>query len=86
MAHLMQMIGIKGAIFIRFIQGMLISWININFITIIKFMCELHWNRSYKDSDGDGIGDLNGITSKLEHLKEIGMDGVWLSPIFKVMR
>lgn len=40
--------------------------------------------RSFKDSDGDGIGDLNGITSKLEHLKEIGIDGVWLSPIFKV--
>lgn len=40
--------------------------------------------RSFKDSDGDGIGDLNGITSKLEHLKDIGIDGVWLSPIFKV--
>lgn len=36
------------------------------------------------DSDDDGIGDLNGITSKLKHLKDIGIDGVWLSPIFKV--
>lgn len=41
--------------------------------------------RSFKDSDDDGIGDLNGITSRLEYLKEIGIDGVWLSPIFKVI-
>lgn len=38
--------------------------------------------RSFKDSNGDGIGDLNGITSKLEYLKETGIDAVWLSPIF----
>ncbi|CAG9133493.1 unnamed protein product [Plutella xylostella] len=39
--------------------------------------------RSFKDSDGDGIGDLNGITSKLSHLKELGIGATWLSPIFK---
>ncbi|XP_055838561.1 maltase A1-like [Episyrphus balteatus] len=39
--------------------------------------------RSFMDSDGDGIGDLNGITSKLEYLKEIGVTAAWLSPIFK---
>lgn len=39
--------------------------------------------RSFKDSDGDGIGDLNGITSKLEYLKDIGITAAWLSPIFK---
>lgn len=38
--------------------------------------------RSFKDSNGDGIGDLNGITSKLEYLKEIGITATWLSPIF----
>lgn len=38
--------------------------------------------RSFMDSDGDGIGDLNGITSKLEYLKEIGVTAAWLSPIF----
>lgn len=38
--------------------------------------------RSFKDSDGDGIGDLKGITSKLNHLKELGMDALWLSPMF----
>lgn len=39
--------------------------------------------RSFMDSDGDGIGDLNGITSRLEYLKELGVDGTLLSPIFK---
>lgn len=39
--------------------------------------------RSFADSDDDGIGDLNGITSKLEYLKDIGIDAFWLSPIFK---
>jgi len=39
--------------------------------------------RSFKDSDGDGIGDLNGITSQLEYLKDLGVTAAWLSPIFK---
>lgn len=37
--------------------------------------------RSFQDSNGDGIGDLNGIASRLSYLQEIGVDGVWLSPI-----
>ena len=39
--------------------------------------------RSFFDSNGDGIGDLNGIAAKLEHLKELGINAVWLSPCFK---
>lgn len=39
--------------------------------------------RSFKDSDGDGVGDLIGITEKMSYLKDLGMTGVWLSPIFK---
>lgn len=39
--------------------------------------------RSFKDSNNDGVGDLLGIASKVEYLKELGMDGVWLSPIMK---
>ncbi len=40
------------------------------------------YERSFCDSNGDGIGDLNGINSKLEYLKELGVDIVWLSLIF----
>ncbi|MGF2614644.1 alpha-glucosidase [Rossellomorea vietnamensis] len=39
--------------------------------------------RSFMDSNGDGIGDLQGITSKLDYLKELGIDVIWLSPVFK---
>ncbi|CAB3243406.1 unnamed protein product [Arctia plantaginis] len=39
--------------------------------------------RSFKDSNGDGIGDLNGITEKLQYIKNTGIDAIWLSPIFK---
>ncbi|XP_058460706.1 maltase A1-like [Malaya genurostris] len=39
--------------------------------------------RSFKDSNGDGIGDLNGITEKLPYLKSIGIKAFWLSPIYK---
>lgn len=36
-----------------------------------------------KDSDNNGYGDLKGIKEKLGHLKDLGVDGVWLSPVFK---
>jgi oligo-1,6-glucosidase len=39
--------------------------------------------RSFMDSNGDGIGDLKGITSKLDYLKQLGVDVVWLSPVYK---
>lgn len=39
--------------------------------------------RSFCDSDGDGIGDLNGITGKLDYLKELGADVIWLSPVYE---
>lgn len=38
--------------------------------------------RSFKDSDGDGIGDLKGIISKLDYIKSLGIDAVWLNPIY----
>jgi oligo-1,6-glucosidase len=39
--------------------------------------------RSFKDSNGDGIGDINGIISKLDYLKELGIDVIWLSPVYQ---
>jgi alpha-glucosidase len=38
--------------------------------------------RSFQDSDGDGIGDLNGILQRLDYLEWLGIDAIWLSPIF----
>lgn len=38
--------------------------------------------RSFQDSNGDGIGDLNGITSRLPYIKELGADVIWLSPVY----
>ena len=38
--------------------------------------------RSFADSNGDGIGDLPGITAHLDHIASLGMDGIWLSPFF----
>ena len=38
--------------------------------------------RSYLDSNGDGIGDLPGITARLEHIARLGVDAIWLSPFF----
>ena len=39
--------------------------------------------RSFKDSNGDGIGDINGITEKMGYLQELGVDVIWLSPVYQ---
>src|SRR5262245_34769242 len=38
--------------------------------------------RSFQDSDGDGVGDLTGIEQRLDYLAGLGIDAIWLSPIF----
>ena len=39
--------------------------------------------RSFKDSNGDGIGDLRGIIEKLDYIKSLGVDIIWLSPVYQ---
>ena len=40
------------------------------------------WPRSFKDGNGDGIGDLRGILSKLDYIKSLGVDAIWFSPLY----
>src|ERR1700748_1663111 len=38
--------------------------------------------RSFQDTNGDGIGDINGITSRLDYLKDLGIDAIWITPMY----
>ena len=38
--------------------------------------------KSFQDSNGDGIGDIKGIISRLDYLEELGIDAVWISPMY----
>ena len=38
--------------------------------------------RSFQDTNGDGVGDLNGITQRLDYLKALGVDAIWLTPVY----
>ena len=39
--------------------------------------------RSFQDSNGDGVGDLQGIIQRLDYIKSLGVDAIWLNPIYK---
>ncbi|WP_238596269.1 alpha-amylase family glycosyl hydrolase, partial [Streptococcus suis] len=39
--------------------------------------------RSFQDSNGDGVGDIRGIISRLDYLHELGIDAIWLSPVYQ---
>lgn len=45
-------------------------------------VCYQVWPKSFKDSNGDGIGDIQGIISKLGYLKDLGIDAIWVSPTY----
>ena len=40
------------------------------------------WPRSFKDGDGDGVGDLMGVYEKLDYLKSLHVDAIWFSPLY----
>ena len=40
------------------------------------------WPRSFKDGNGDGIGDLKGVLDKLDYIKSLGVDAIWFSPLY----
>lgn len=46
-------------------------------------ICYQIYPKSFKDSNGDGVGDLRGIIEKLDYIKELGIDIIWLSPVYK---
>lgn len=60
--------------------------------SITSQMAEIDWwtnaviyeiyPRSFQDTNGDGIGDLNGVTARLDYLKELGVDALWLTPVY----
>ena len=41
------------------------------------------YTRSFKDTSGDGVGDLNGVTEKLDYLQGLGINIIWLNPMYK---
>jgi len=41
------------------------------------------YTKSFKDSNGDGIGDIRGVTEKLDYIKSLGVDYIWMTPFFK---
>ena len=41
------------------------------------------WPRSFKDGNGDGIGDIKGVREKLDYIKSLGVDAIWFSPLYK---
>ena len=40
------------------------------------------WPRSFRDGNGDGLGDLWGVYEKLDYIRSLGVDGIWFSPLY----
>ncbi len=52
-------------------------------IILLKIWYSRLFTRSFQDSNGDGLGDLKGIISRLDYLEKLGIDAIWLSPVYK---
>src|ERR1700751_5969626 len=72
--------------FVLFFHGKTFSQVTFSDTTERKWWKEAIiyqiYPRSFKDNDGDGIGDLKGIISKLDYIKSLGIDVIWLNPIY----
>ena len=51
-----------------------------NFLDLVIYQVYI---RSFKDSNGDGIGDLKGVAEKLDYVKDLGVNAIWLNPFYK---
>ncbi|XP_050543700.1 maltase A1-like [Daktulosphaira vitifoliae] len=71
-----QSVVFSGFIYPKYDDSLILKWWQSGVIYQV-------YVRSFKDSDGDGIGDLHGLTEKIEYLKDLGVGAIWLSPIFK---
>ncbi|CAB3231557.1 unnamed protein product [Arctia plantaginis] len=85
-------VGLVTAVVVGVVVGV-VTWVVMRDVTQPPELRPLDWwentviyqiyPRSFKDSDGDGIGDLKGITQQLQHVANVGAGAIWLSPIFK---
>ena len=64
----------------RWIVGPLLVWVMAWWASAVVYQV---YPRSFADANGDGMGDLRGVTAHLDHLHKLGVDAVWLSPFYK---
>ena len=71
-----------AALFFAVISGLLLNLQVQADVRAPQLIYEI-FTRSFQDSDGDGVGDLEGIRSRLDYISSLGADAIWLTPIFE---